>query len=276
MFPHLSFQISCYDCSRAPNEYQYIIDANHIPPEVENCSWKSNQTSCLIGLKWEFTFAKTELDLIPNPNNDSSSDNQHILRANALLTGSGVTQQWQHTLEYRCTTDRCNNLEQFKLLLNSLTFKSNFRDLADLIIPQNPFIGTWCLLAKNRTDTNCSDASTINPQNCQQCFSFVTTEARSDQICASCFTTDKIEQESLEREALFKLSSRSVVETWKIYCRAPQCNGLDTGMKIREKSTINLDFDQFLGAAGGAEQWIASALINGLVLLISSTLKMMY
>lgn len=276
LLPQISYQISCYDCSNAPNEFQYLITVDRIPPEVENCPLIANQTSCLISLVWQLTFQKTELNLLGNPNIDPSPNPQHVLRANALVTGSGVMQQWQHSIAYRCATDQCNNLAQFKLLLRSLTLTSNFSDLNDLLIPQSPFNGSWCLLAKNRTDVACSDASTINPQSCQQCFTVLTAEAGADRLCASCFTTDQIEQESLERGVLFNMSSRTSTETWKIYCRAPNCNGLDTGASIRRRSTVAFDFNQFLGVPAGQEQLVASVFVNGLVLLVIFALKTIY
>ena len=246
-----SYSITCYECSARPDDFGYIITADRIPPEIQNCSFVVNQTSCLIDLSWQFTLGDTRIDILRDPDQKQAI---HTLRATALQTGYGVIGQWQHSFEYRCSTDRCNDISRFVLLLKSLTLQSNFTPLNDLIEPQVPFSSSWCRLASNRTADDCPDPSTVNPTNCQQCLAKFTADRQATTLCSSCVTRSDEQEEQIETEMTFNLMDRTEKESWTIYCSAPDCNGLQTDNRIRAARIIAFDFDQFLGPKSSAQR----------------------
>lgn len=245
--PYLSHGISCYDCSEAPSKFSYIVTKDRIPPEITACESITNQTSCVIDLTWTYTFDQSEISLGPGPELSPSSIVKPTLSASALLSGYGVIQQWQHSLRYECITDQCNNLEQLKRLLSSLMMLSNFTDVAGVLEPQTGFVGSWCLLQVNTTDSQCSPVSPDKIQDCKQCFTTLTNKARKDELCATCLITDPVQQDSLQKEVVFDLTSRTRTDKSSISCRSPNCGSLTIATRIRDRSQIELDFNAFLG-----------------------------
>lgn len=170
----ISCDISCYDCSSTPPRYNYIITADHIPTEIQNCPVAPNNTRCHILLRWDLTSNSTRINLVPA--STGASPGQHTLQTSALLTGIGVVQQNQNSLFYYCSTDRCNDADVLKRLLQSLSLTNQLTKLDDLLQPPTTsFDGHWCLLANNQTDGYCPSPSSIDPNTCKQCSTNVTT-----------------------------------------------------------------------------------------------------
>jgi hypothetical protein len=240
----VSCEISCYDCSLIPDSYNYIITPTNIPSEIQYCRVTGNHTKCHIDVKWSLTTKSSRLHILPGIDQKRSLSSEHTLQANALISGTGVIQQIQHSFDYFCSTDRCNDVDKLKRILQSLTLNEKFSDLDDLLEPSGSFVGQWCLLYANRTDEDCVSPDGIVPNTCKQCITRFTHGPTTNRICASCFVND-VQEDYLGREVFVDMTDRSSIDTWFIRCRSLNCNGLDTGRRIHEKSSMTFDFDQF-------------------------------
>ena len=246
LVPFVSSQISCYDCPLAPKFYNYIVTTQLIPSDIQNCQYKSNQSHCIIDLRWYLTLERTGIDLGSDPErSQASSAARHTLLVTALMTGAGVTEQRQHSFRYRCSTDRCNDIGQLKRLLNSLTLESNFTDLKDLLDSSSPFDGHKCYLNATGAAKDCRVPADVKPDECTECSTKFTAEVNATELCATCVSNSEEEEANLARGVLFDLTDRSRTSSWSIDCRVPNCNGLESGRRIQEKSVLEFDFDRF-------------------------------
>jgi hypothetical protein len=207
-------------------------------------------------IRWQLSFNRTSIDILPDDDDQIQVSLRHTLLATAILSGVQVSTQLHSSILYRCSTDRCNDLDQLKRLMQSLTLINNLIELDEQLESSLPFDGHWCVLSANQTDTDCAPLSDIDPATCKQCFAKLTSQASTTKVCASCITTS-IEQDAfIETNVLFNIDDRTRSQNWSIYCQAPNCNALNTGDLIHQKSTIIFDFNRFFNQTINKQQRI--------------------
>ncbi|UJR19822.1 hypothetical protein I4U23_022955 [Adineta vaga] len=245
--------------------YNYLITAENIPTKLNDCPIISNQSECVISMRWFLNKNVTELDMIPETRHTRSKSSEHTVTVDAILGNNGSSQELQHSLYYFCSTDKCNSPVMLKRLLQSLTLTDQFMELKDLLKPSAQFDGHWCLLLSNQTTEACKVPVIVDRNDCKQCSTTFTTESKKDgTICAGCYT-DSIHQEFLGREILFNLTDQTQTEIEMITCRSQNCNAVRTIDLIREKSRMNFDFVKFLN---GGSRMNALTSFSGTIMML--------
>ncbi|CAF0925055.1 unnamed protein product [Rotaria sp. Silwood1] len=244
-----------------------------IPSEILTCQFKVNQTGCLIDIRWYLTTNMTGINFLADET--LSSPLEHTLRVKTLMSGFGVIQQIEHSFYYFCTTDRCNDANVFKRILESLSLSSQLNELKDLLKPEDPFDGRNCLIYANTTDKSCNITSDIDSKICKQCSTTFTTETTIDTICATCFR-DNVYGDHLGEEVLFNMTNQARISSWFIRCRSQGCNGLNIGRQIHNKSHISFDFNKFLSHNTSSKQTTSSSLITIIMIIIAFIIETFY
>lgn len=245
IFQSLSAEISCYDCSSLPDTYNYLVTFDTIPKSFGDCPIKSKQDMCYISLRWLFTSKQTGINVGASDVETKKSSSEQLLTAAVDLSGLGANQYLQHSFTYFCSTDKCNDINTFKKLLQSLTIVDQFNDLKDLLVPVEPFDGHWCLMFSNQTASEqCDVKVTVDPKDCKQCSTQYIHDSKESRMCAGCFT-DGPHTESLLRHVEFNMNDRTFNDSSLINCQSNKCNSVETIQLIRQKSIIKFNFDQF-------------------------------
>ncbi|CAF1333556.1 unnamed protein product [Adineta steineri] len=247
LYKSISCQISCYACPTGSIKYDYIITAENIPTEMNNCSIENNQSECAVDIRWFLSSNKTEIDIVTDSRKRELAPADHTVTVDAIFGSDGLTQEIYHSLYYFCSTDKCNSASELKRLLLSLTLKDQLIELKDLLKSSEQFNGHWCLFYSNQTAESCDIPVTVDPNNCKQCSTKFTTEPKTNTICAGCYNQE-IKNDFLGREILFNLTDRTRTEIRMINCRSDHCNQVHTGDLIRQKCAIDFDFVKFLNA----------------------------
>ncbi|CAF0758796.1 unnamed protein product [Adineta steineri] len=245
LYKSISCQISCYACSNDSIKYDYIITAENIPTELNNCPIKNNQYECAVDIRWFLSSNTTEVDIVTDSRKRELAPADHTVTVDAIFGSNGLTQEIYHSLYYFCSTDKCNSASELKRLLLSLTLKDQLMELKDLLKPSEQFDGHWCLFFSNQTAEPCDIPVTVDPNNCKQCSAKFTTEPKTNTICAGCYN-EEMQKDFLGREILFNLTDRTRTEIRMINCRSNHCNEIHTGDLIRQKCAIDFDFVKFL------------------------------
>ncbi|UJR18853.1 hypothetical protein I4U23_021981 [Adineta vaga] len=183
----------------------------------------------------------------PHPHPQFINQNLLICIRIAFVDLSRVEQQQklQHSFTYYCSTDRCNDMNTFKRLLYSLTINDQFIDIKDRLIPVEPFDGHWCLMFSNKTSSDtCYVEIPVDPTNCKLCSTKYMQDSKGNRMCAGCFT-DRLRTLSLIRHIEFNMTDRTSNDRSFIDCQSKNCNGVETMQLIREKSTIQFNFNRF-------------------------------
>ncbi|CAF1462049.1 unnamed protein product [Adineta steineri] len=78
-----------------------------------------NMDQCTVNIVWQYSIDKTEIVVTGSVTKKSISTN-HVLN---VAIGYEYRDEFvaEKVLEYKCSTDECNNLGQIKRLINSLT-----------------------------------------------------------------------------------------------------------------------------------------------------------
>lgn len=259
IFQSLSAEISCYDCSSLPDTYNYLVTVDTIPKSFGDCPIKSKQDMCYISLRWLFTSEQTGINVgtgdartkKSSSSSSSSFSSEQLLTAAVDLSGLGANQYLQHSFTYFCSTDKCNDMNTFKKLLQSLIMADQFNDLKDLLVPVEPFDGHWCLMFSNQTASEkCDVEVTVDPKDCKQCSTQYVQDSKESRICAGCFT-DGPHTESLLRHVEFNMTDRTFNDSSLISCQSNKCNRPETIQLIQQKSIIKFNFDQFFSIPQG-------------------------
>lgn len=264
--------VLCYDCSSAPDRYDYIITSDKIPPELQNCQNKTSQSLCTINISWQLTTNITEIYFGPDDNTPSSS--KDILTVTTFLSGIQAIQQKENSFTYRCSSDRCNDASTFKRIFDSLSIHNSLNELESLLKPDEPFDGRTCLLYSNQTDDECTPSSSIDPTICTQCSTEFISKTKDDIICATC-SKDIASENELFQSMFFNMTDRTIVSAWVIRCQSKDCNGVSTGSKIRDKGKIGFDFNKFLGNNSSRQQ-LTSFLITFAMIMITFIINISY
>ncbi|UJR11605.1 hypothetical protein I4U23_015787 [Adineta vaga] len=248
LFHSLSGEISCYDCSSIPDMYNYLVTVDTIPEAFNNCPIKTKQDTCYISVRWLLNANQTGIDIGSTGERmkeSFSSSSGDLLTVAVDLAGLGADQYLQHSFSYFCLTDNCNDIGTFKHLLQSMTITDQFNDLKNLLIPVEPFDGSWCLMFSNQTISDHCDAQvSVDPKTCKQCSTQSVEDSKGNRLCAGCFI-DRPHMESLLRHVEFNMIDQTSTDSSLIECRSQNCNGVETMKLIQQKSVIHFDFDQF-------------------------------
>jgi len=119
---------------------------------LNNCPIKINQDMCYISVRWLLTSNQTGINIRSDVEKvkKSSSSSELLLTVAADFGGLGPNQYLEHSFNYFCSTDKCNDINTFKRLLQSVIITDQFIDLKDLLEPVKPFDGHWCFMFSNQ------------------------------------------------------------------------------------------------------------------------------
>ncbi|CAF4617466.1 unnamed protein product [Rotaria sp. Silwood2] len=165
----------------------------------------------------------------------------------------GVSRQllkpvWSHSIQYNCITDGCNSAENLKRVIKAIIqIEQAFEQLDSLIDPLSSFDPSSCLNYSNATTPKKCD-SPVEVSQCRQCS--LEFDTNNHQTCAGCVKFDEYYANSVTRWALFRMKDRSESNQYQMQCSIKGCNSPENTDRIRRASTIQFDFDRFLGSAG--------------------------
>ncbi|CAF0728521.1 unnamed protein product [Adineta steineri] len=238
-----------------------------MPEKLNGCVLKTME-QCTVDIIWLYNVGKTQIVVTgSDPKNSISTDH-------ALKVGIGYEYREkldaEQVLEYICSTDECNSLDQIKRLINSLTVTNHLDEIANMIKPQEPFQGAWCDRVSNTTTNDCN--TTIPFESCRRCSLAVQNDEKTTQVCATCSTeTSNIYFSST---VMCNMNDRTRSNIWQIGCQAERCNSLSNGDRIREKSAIDFDFNKFF--SNGQNRISLSIMINMVMIFIIFSINFRY
>jgi hypothetical protein len=265
LFYSVKSHISCYNCPLQSNIFDYIITADNIPENLKNCSFIGEQLECSIRVTWIQDPNNTEITLQSTGERRDVSD-EHNLEHTITLNNNGFKLQYTKSIHYVCATEECNSPSTLKRLLRSLTSKDDFYELSYLLALNQPFDGTSCEFFANTSSMSCE--TEMNQTSCNQCMAQEFIQSTSLETCQNCVNDDIIEN-FITREMRFFMSNRERHDFWMIECQFKDCNNIDTGNFIRQKSTIQFDFDFFLNVNNKSTNLLSMSII-ALVLMVLS------
>lgn len=247
IFYSINCHISCYQTRDGLNTFDYMVTVDHFPTELKNVTIENNSGHCMIRVIWQRDPHTTDITLMADMHLNAVSKD-HQLQIDVGYENIGSITIWEELLIYQCNTDNCNNLNQLKRLLNSLTMNDNLIDLVYLLVPTIPFHGEWCYRASNSTFQTCN--ITIPNNLCKQCqLTGIMNQTRYE-ICATC-SIDNPDKYTLTHGKTFNLIDRTESTLWIFTCGREDCDIPNIGDKIREKSHIQFDFNKFLNNQTG-------------------------
>jgi hypothetical protein len=258
--------VSCYDCPFEVNRFDYLVTKDKLPNALNNCTTKSLGDSCIIDVKWSRNPGdQTEIGLEAR-GEPRTAFIEHTLSGDVNLENKENQLLWTRSISYICSTDQCNSLSTLQRLLASLTMRDDFVDLGYLLTREIPFDDPSCLLWGNSTTLEC--ATEMPPANCTQCSSQGMSQNGVLDICANCLLDD-IAETFLVREVNYELINRTRADHWILECQSKNCNTIENGIRIFQKSNFDFDFVHFLNHANRMT-------INSIALLLCTILRFFY
>jgi hypothetical protein len=272
LFYSVSCQISC--CSSRSLPYNYTITRDNIPSELYSCSnVDRGRPLCRFGITWYLNLNQTVIDIGTYSTSNESLISAHLLDVNVYMSGGYTSNPFlKHTVDYYCSTDKCNNGKVFQRLFESLTLIDQFYDLNYLLESNEKFDGYSCLLYQNQTDKFCDAPLVTNPNDCIQCTAQYFYDQMTNKICATCYRY-VLHNTFLDRRIHINITDQTREEIIWIRCFGKNCTLIITGNKIREKSTIELDFDKFLAPYPNTAQTIISSFYHIIFIISILTIK---
>ncbi|CAF0917249.1 unnamed protein product [Adineta steineri] len=238
-----------------------------MPEKLNGCVLKP-MDQCTVRIIWLYNIGKTEI-VVTGGDTKKSISTDH-----ALNVGTGYEYREEldaeQVLEYICSTDECNSLGQIKRLINSLTVTSHLDEIENMIKPQQPFQGAWCVRVSNTTTIECDP--TIPTELCRQCSLAVQNDEKTTQVCATC-STESVDN-SLSYTVMFNMNDRTRSNIWQVLCQADKCNSLSNADLIHEKSAMDFDFNKFFN--NGQNRFSLSIMINMVMIFIIFLNKFLY
>ncbi|CAF3978179.1 unnamed protein product [Adineta steineri] len=247
------------------NVFNYTINADNLPEELEDCEIANDGSSCSIDVYWHENPIRTEI-LLEAEGKKKEIDNLHMLYIDIGLEGDQP--KLERGINYECATNDCNSLMILKNLLSSLTFNDKFEDLAPILYPTEPFDSHWCGSFSNSTSISCY----INPspELCHQCSITWMNTMNHTEICSVC-DSPNILHSKIFRTVNFNMTNRVRYESREVQCRSKDCGLSNIIEEIGEKSTIIFDLDKFLNPTSHSMRTVSndfSKIIFTLILLI--------
>lgn len=205
---------------------------------------KSLGDTCIIDINWSRSPDQTQIALVAR-DDSRAAFTEHTLSGDISLENKGNQLLWTRSISYTCSTDRCNSVSTLQRVLASLTVNDTLFDLAPLLIRQIAF-GGQCSFWLNSTTLEC--AGEIPQSTCKQCSSEGMSQNGVLEICANCLVDD-IGETFLAREVNFELINRTRSDHWMLECQSRNCNTIENGNRIFQKSTFDFNFVKFLNHA---------------------------
>ena len=89
---------------------------------------------CKISITWYFARNITNVYIGTYTSSDESLSSAHLLHITATMTGgfSPGYERIRYDLDYYCSNERCNNMQVFQHVLQSLALTDQFYDMKDL------------------------------------------------------------------------------------------------------------------------------------------------
>ncbi|CAF0828522.1 unnamed protein product [Adineta steineri] len=266
LFYSIQCQLTCHNCPRESNIFNTIITADTIPENLKDCTLISEQMECSIHVTWTQNPDQTILILMPGGERNSIS-NRYNLQNTITLTNTGSQLQWTKSLDFICSTEQCNSPIILKRLLKSLKSDDSFYTLSQLLEINNQFHGSLCNFFAN---SSMSCETEMDQNTCKQCATQEYIESKPVEVCSNCVMDDIIEN-FITRQVKFFMNNRERHDMWMIECQQRDCNAIETGDLIRQKSDIQFDFDLFLNNGNNKFKDISSV-----CLLFSIFMKTFY
>ena len=240
----ISCDINCHDCPIEENTFDYFVTADRLPDKLNNCGTKPTDDICKIDIIWGRNPDRTQIAL-SGRDERAIMDTEQTLNTYVQLENKNNSLIWTRSVSYTCATEKCNSFDVLKLVLNSLTLSDNFQDpdIQNLLIEKDDFNGTWCSFENNITTSEC--AKDIPIEDCMQCSFDGYGAGGSMEFCENCLTYD-IGERFVAHEVDFNMNDRTQRDHWMIECQSMKCNTVDNGNLVRQKSTANFNFANFL------------------------------
>ncbi|UJR34528.1 hypothetical protein I4U23_027305 [Adineta vaga] len=216
---------------------------------------------CQIKVIWYLDRNETRIELNRYKTTNESLISAHLLSVTAIARdyGSGSNQRVEYSFEYLCSTDRCNNVSVLQRLLESLTIKDEFDYFKKILPASGTYDGRLCLFFSNQTDESCYQTPPDKLHECTQCTAEYFYDETSSKICATCQRQGYTSPTFVERIVVLNITNQTRSEQIEILCGSDNCTTSKTGDLIREKSTIELDFDKFLAPYPSGQSMMISS-----------------
>jgi hypothetical protein len=240
----MTCQLSCYDCPMQSNIFNSILTVDTLPNDLKDCSFPVDQAECSIFVKWTQNPDQTQIALIGGGERRLVVD-EHNLQNTITLKNDGTKTQWTREIFYRCSTEKCNSPSILKRILRSLKSEDSFNQLSNLLQMNAQFNGRSCSFFAN-SSTPCE--TEMDPNTCKQCATQESIVSGRLETCLNCVMDDIIEN-FVTRQVKFFMNNRECHDLWMIECQIQGCNTIETGDSIRQKSTIEFDYNLFLNGS---------------------------
>ncbi len=246
--PSIISSLQCNFCP-SPIYLNYSVTVDTIP-SLENCVIVDSETQCYVNIYWfrdppiSMLIYAYEMDNIPK-NNETL-----VMSVQAQVDGDGFSKRSSHEIAYVCkTSDKCNNIDTVKRLLNSTTLTEQFvKEFTPLLANVTSFTNdsaAACYSFSNSTNSSQCNPSDID--HCQRChISTDYSTSTGNEICATCPKSD-LRNNKILRQMTFILDNRSQpIEHIELWCQqAGGCNSIANIIKIRQASQIKFDYDRY-------------------------------
>ncbi|UJR07215.1 hypothetical protein I4U23_011503 [Adineta vaga] len=252
---HAVSSLQCYKCDS--NRVDFWIDANNVPPFLDDCPVVESQKQCSAVIIW-LTLGDLKESLVEyeddvseeyRPRDSSLSYVFVDIERNTHLASS-------RRLIYSCTTDKCNNRANLLRAFQALNLVQNFAQLDVEFGDENISFTeqTSCLEFSNSSHADCP--STASPlSTCSNCF-LLSTES-PHQICARCPMDSSIYKNMITRQVYFFLENRTrLADTTTFRCTTNACNSLENLDRIYKLSTLEFDFNQFYSSSSSSYNFL--------------------
>ncbi|UJR32849.1 hypothetical protein I4U23_020311 [Adineta vaga] len=226
------------------NVFDSIITADTVPNDLKNCSLVTDQMECSIRVTWTQNPNQTSIILLAGSERQAVSG-RHNLENTITLTNNGTKTQWENSIFYICSSEQCNSLTMLKRLLRSLTSEDKFHTLSDLLDLNTQFQGSFCNFFAN---SSISCETEMDPNTCKQCATQEYIQSKSIEVCSNC-VMDNVIENFITRQVKFFIDKQERHDLWMIECQKKDCNAIETGDLIREKSNIDFNFNYFLNSS---------------------------
>ncbi|CAF1373345.1 unnamed protein product [Adineta ricciae] len=256
----VAFALTCHQCNNGKNEiFNGTVTADNLSP-LTNCTVvkaTDGQRHCALGIGW----VKTERSLIHVGaawKREDVVDTDHVETVAGNLDGPVPTAAITHWLYYLCSTDECNRVDRFKLLLQSTKVEFDVDRIAQLLYSPRPQNGSTlnCLFYSNATDT--SSALCARPSaNISEC-NYCSLDVKQNTLCTDCFINPNVSQYRFADIRYHLLGNRTIQQTLDIDCNLPQCNTMDYVRRVQEAYKMSFDFDMFLGSNSSVSNFIST------------------
>ncbi|UJR20368.1 hypothetical protein I4U23_023500 [Adineta vaga] len=225
--------------------FNYTITTETVPLMPANCTIVDALHTCSIEIHWMKSPIQSSVFYDSNSGIIRTSYH-HVFSSVEHRANGYAKQQDTHTLMYSCDTDGCNNNTALKAILNALTLTEQLNELESLLAPG--YYPTFteqesCFNSFNTTQTSeqCKSGSASIP-TCIGC----RIEVNSNEFCAQCAAQYYLRiDDYILRTKIFFLYNRTQTDRMELFCRTKNCNALTSIDKIRQKSSLEFDFDKF-------------------------------